>query len=349
MRGYNQMNLPRGTQSRGNPPATKAAAPQDSDPATQALRGPNSLKTTKSKTDTKTTGSGKQSPSDVNTDVMRGFHNPDYAEQDENWVRNDDFLTDVNSSLQKVVDSKFTEWDVINQIITNERLAELWGHIPIIGYKDDARAAEMEASIDEVAPHIPGNLPFTEKDIASARVGVIVDVKQLAAHGGGTKEQRKEATRQIWQRTIIQWLLGLGLDHMVEPLDKIKDPKLKKKLETIEKIQDVDMIADLVTEAFGIQDEESRKRLERLAEKALKTQRYLASLQMYDMYYRVSLKQWRQNPSLGAIAGGAYQIENFGNEPTVLIYFRPTTGANGSKGFRTLFVLREDTMEVIWP
>ena len=86
-----------------------------------------------------------------------------------------------------------------------------------------------------------------------------------------------------------------------------------------------------------------------MAEKALKTQRYLASLQMYDMYYRVSLKQWRQNPSLGAIAGGAYQIENFGNEPTVLIYFRPTTGANGSKGFRTLFVLREDTMEVIWP
>ena len=203
MRGYNQMNIPHGTQSRVNPPTTKAATPQDNDPATQTLRDPNSLKTTKSKTDTKTTGGGPKTPQDVNTDAMRGFHNPDYAEQDENWVRT---LPETSVDKEDVVGSLVTE-DELNRHMKRRAMADAFGYwgLPF----SDATAGEFETTRNELAGRIPEGLGFSVADIHHMNQGVILDDKQLVAHGGGTEEQRQRVRDLNFTKQLLSILFKM--------------------------------------------------------------------------------------------------------------------------------------------
>ena len=351
MRGYNQMNLPRGTQSRGNPPATKAAAPQDSDPATQALRGPNSLKTTKSKTDTKTTGSGKQSPSDVNTDVMRGFHNPDYAEQDKNWVRT---LPETSIDTEDVVGSLVTK-DELNRHMQRRAIADALGYWGLPS--SDATAGEFETAKNELAGKIPEGLGFSVADIHHMNQGVLLDDKQLVAHGGGTEEQRQKVrdlnfTKQLLsilfekvplpKLNIIQHLLSTDAE-MSRFLDQFM--KYKSTVEDYLNVLSAKSGIDLNNKVYV-------EKLNRLREKAKRTEKALASLRKGDIYYRVFLKNLPnaqknntlQIPDAYSQAPIQAPADAVTTQRELILYFRKEGGWE-----KLMFIIRTDTMEVIWP
>lgn len=357
MRGYNQMNIPRGTQGRSDPPATKAAAPQDSDPATQALRGPNSLKTTKSKTDTKTTGSGKQSPPDVNTDVMRGFHNPDYAEQDEKWVRT---LPEPSIDKEDVVS------DDPDAIATEERYDQSekrysWGNLlswfaPI----EDATLGEFNVGRDELQGRVPDDVEFTAEDAIHVNFNVIWNDRILVAHGGGTEEQKKRVYEQAAGTRLIKFCMNaiVGLP-MGEVTDYFASTKLGKEILDVlpskllnEKQENIVKTVKEIAKSMGIDPLELISECDKIRKDFSYTQQKLSLLRKGDFYYRVQLKdlQHIMRDNRLQINGGYTEkpvqapdgaITTYSE---VLMYYRKVDGKE-----KLLFILLEDTMEIIWP
>ena len=332
-------------------PALKAAAPQDSDPATQALRGPNSLKTTKSKTDTNTTGSGKQSPPDVNTDAMRGFHNPDYAEQDGHWVRT---LPETSVDKEDVVGSLVTE-DELNRHMKRRAMADAFGYwgLPF----SDATAGEFETTRNELAGRIPEGLGFSVADIHHMNQGVILDDKQLVAHGGGTEEQRQRVrdlnfTKQLL--SILFKMLPIPKFNVIENLLGT-DSEMKEWLKKFMKYESAaEDYLNVLSAKSGIDlnSKVYQDQMNRLREKAKRTEKALASVRKGDIYYRVFLKNLpgaqKKNTLQIPDAYTQTPIQAPGDAATtqreLILYFRKEGGRE-----KLMFIMRTDTMEVIWP
>ena len=328
-------------------PALKAAAPQDNDPATQTLRGPNSLKTTKSKTDTKTTGSGKQSPPDVNTDVMRGFHNPDYQEKD-TWVRNLEEKAKAEDVTGDIVSP-----DDFRKITSNNIIWEAFSWIPFIGFKDDASAGEFEVGKDNVYPWLPDNAGFSATDIHHVNLGVILDARQLIAHGGGNKEQQEYVRQQLLSKKLISLLTGKLIDGLGTSSTIDDSLGWKDIMDAIERGSSTNEIIKKISSLLKKDVSGQRKEIDSTIEQVKKTQKYLSSLRVGDIYYRVSLNELHRIKKEGTMLTG---LEAYSQAPIqapagavttqseALMYFRKENGKE-----RLMFILLEDTMEILWP
>jgi len=198
---------------------------------------------------------------------------------------------------------------------------------------------------------------FSVADIHHMNQGVILDDKQLVAHGGGTEQQRQKVCELNFTKQLLSILfkmLPIPKFNVIEELlgtDAGLKEEIKRLLTYTSAAEDY---LGLLSAKSGIDlnSKVYQNQINRLREKAKRTEKALASLRKGDIYYRVFLKNLpnaQKNNTL-QIPDGYSQAPiqapagTTTTQRELILYFRKEGGRE-----KLMFIMRTDTMEVVWP